>query len=184
GNPADDGQIIALSDPNNGWQLKTSADSGKRTFAVAISPDGVSHTQRNGNIVISLNTWYHVAGVFNAEARTLDLFVNGVLDDGLLQSESDGPSIPAVQVIPSGVNVNIGRRTGGSGYYFIGTIDEVRVYSRALLQPEIQSDMNTPVLSATDTQPPTTPTNLAANAVSGTEIDLTWTAATDNIGVT
>jgi fibronectin type 3 domain-containing protein len=35
----------------------------------------------------------------------------------------------------------------------------------------------------TDTTPPTTPTNLAA-AVSGTQINLSWTASTDNVGVT
>lgn len=34
-----------------------------------------------------------------------------------------------------------------------------------------------------DTQPPTTPTNLTAQAQSQTEIQLNWTASTDNIGV-
>jgi hypothetical protein len=34
-----------------------------------------------------------------------------------------------------------------------------------------------------DTQPPTTPTNLAATASSPTAIELTWTASTDNVGV-
>ncbi len=35
-----------------------------------------------------------------------------------------------------------------------------------------------------DTQAPTAPTNLLANAPSSSQINLTWTAATDNIGVT
>jgi glucose/arabinose dehydrogenase/chitodextrinase len=37
---------------------------------------------------------------------------------------------------------------------------------------------------APDTQAPTAPTNLAATAISSTRIDLAWTAATDNVGVT
>jgi chitodextrinase len=40
------------------------------------------------------------------------------------------------------------------------------------------------ITSGGDTIPPTAPTNLAANAVSPTQINLSWTASTDNVGVT
>jgi parallel beta-helix repeat protein len=36
---------------------------------------------------------------------------------------------------------------------------------------------------APDTSPPSTPTNLTANAVSATRVDLSWGASTDNVGV-
>jgi hypothetical protein len=38
--------------------------------------------------------------------------------------------------------------------------------------------------TSADTQPPTVPSNLAATAVSGSQINLSWTASTDNVGVT
>ncbi|HVP49965.1 MAG TPA: fibronectin type III domain-containing protein, partial [Candidatus Bathyarchaeia archaeon] len=39
-------------------------------------------------------------------------------------------------------------------------------------------------LYAADTTPPTAPSNLTASAASGTRINLTWTASTDDVGVT
>ena len=137
GNPADDGQIIALSDDSSGWQLKITPDTGKRTFGVAVSGSPGNLTQRYSRTVYSLNTWYFVAGVYDASARTLDIYVNGVADSGTLQG-----IVPASRYVPA-LNAMIGKRPGG--YYFKGVIDDVRVYSRALTAAEIQSDMNTAV---------------------------------------
>ena len=136
-NPADDGQIIAKSSASSGWQLKSTPDTGPETFGVAVSGDGISETQRYSSTVRTLNTWYYVAGVYNASARTLDIYVNGVLDNGTLSG-----TVPSSQ-FNSGDNVNVGRRTGG--FYFDGIIDEVRIYNRALTEAEIQTDMNTPI---------------------------------------
>ena len=100
-NPPDDGQIVALSDENAGWQLKTTPDTGPRTFGIAISADGASHTQRYSKTVVQPNTWYHVAGVYNATVQTLDIFVNGVVDDGTLTNPVGArSSVPSVQVLP------------------------------------------------------------------------------------
>ena len=92
--------------------------------------------QRYSRTVRALNTWYHVAGVYNATTRTLDIYVNGVLDNGVLVG-----TVPAAQVV-SNINVNIGRRTGG--FYFRGVIDDVRIYNRALTPAEIGAVMSNP----------------------------------------
>ena len=166
-NPADDGPIVAKSDNASGWQFKTSPDTGPHTFGVAVSGGVNAPAQRYSTAVRSLNVWYYVAGVYNAAARTLDIYVNGVRDNGVLIG-----TIPASQV-NSAVNVNIGRRTGG--FYFSGIIDEVRIYNRALSQTEIQADMGAPIGAPIPTPTPTatvtptsTPTATATSTATAT----------------
>jgi hypothetical protein len=87
--------------------------------------------------VLTTNTWYHVAGVYDAAAQTLSIYVNGVLDNGVLSG-----TVPAAQSDAT-VNVNIAQRTGMPGTFnFRGRIDEVHIFNRALAGSEIQNDMN------------------------------------------
>ena len=58
----------------------------------------------------------------------------------------------------------------------------MRIYNRALSAAEIQSDMNTSVGNP-DNQAPTTPASLAGTGGLNS-VSLTWTASTDNVGVT
>ena len=179
-NPADDGQIIAKSGASNGslsWQFKTSPDTGPHTFAVGVSGNGSSMTQRYSTTVRALDTWYHVAGVYDATARSLDIYVNGVLDNGVLSG-----TVPA-SMFDSGVSATIGQRSSG-GFNFDGTIDELQIFNRALSASEIQTVMNTPIEPpVSDTQPPTEPGAPAAAPMSNARIDLSWNPATDNVHV-
>jgi chitodextrinase len=90
------------------------------------------------------------------------------------------------------VNTSYGVELGGNcnGHYeaydFKGSLDDVRIYGRALSPAEIVSDMTTPVGGANpppDTAAPSTPTGLAASGVTTTQATLTWNASTDNVGV-
>jgi glucose/arabinose dehydrogenase len=177
-NVVDDAQIVAKSDGGSGWQLKSTPDTGVRTFGVGITAPGGSMAQRYSNAVRSLNTWYHVTGVYDAAARTLSIYVNGVLDNGVLSG-----TVPASQ-LASTVNAYIGARTGG--FNIRGVVDDVRIYTRVLSQAEIQADMNTPVSGGGggDTAPPsvslTAPS--AGAVVSGTAVAVSATAS-DNLAV-
>jgi hypothetical protein len=182
GTPSDDGQIVAMSDGNSGWQFKTSPDTGVRTFAIAVSPSSTSSTQRYSKTVPALNTWYHVAGVYNTATQTLDIYVNGVLDDGVLNG-----TVPSAQVL-AGVNTTIGMRSGG--YYFNGVIDDLRIYNRALSATEIQADMNTAVGTTAVAAPPTissvqcSPASVASGASSTCTATLSGAAPSGGTTVT
>src|SRR5262245_24176096 len=65
GNPPDDGSIVAKSNAQGGWQLKSSPDTGPHTFGVGVSSNGSDLVQRYSTTVRQLNTWYYVAGVYN-----------------------------------------------------------------------------------------------------------------------
>ncbi len=134
---------------------------------------------RYGATTLQANTWYHVTGVYNAATSELHVYLNGQLDDGTLLG-----TVSASQQ-NSSANVNIGRRPGSNSFNLNGRIDDARIYNRALTPTEIQADMNTPVAGGTgDTTAPTAPTNLSAAAASPTVVNLSWTAATDNVAVT
>ena len=92
-------------------------------------------------------------------------------------------TVPASQ-INSAVNVNIGRRSWRV-IILTGVIDDVRIYNRALSQAEIQADMNTPVGSPAgqpNTEAPSAPGNIMATALGVSQVNLSWTASTDNVG--
>src|SRR5205085_1321462 len=46
------------------------------------------------------------------------------------------------------------------------------------------SSVTATTLNAADTTPPSAPTNLTATTVSATQVDISWSASTDNVGVT
>ena len=82
---------------------------------------------------LPLNAWTYVAATYNG--AVFSLYVNGIL---VASQPVSGNIIPSVGPL----------RFGGNsiwGEYFIGKIDEVRIYNRALNQTEIQADMNAPV---------------------------------------
>ena len=92
-------------------------------------------TERPFGSKISRNVWHHVALV--SDGSTLRVYLDGA-PRGTPQALSLGSITGVLQV---------GALPVGSGNYdfFGGRIDEVRVYSRALTQAEVQSDMTTPV---------------------------------------
>src|SRR5262249_47856120 len=184
--PFDDAAVVSKRTSSKvGYQLDTTIDTGPRTIGFKLTTPTGAMMARYGASALQLNQWYYVTGVYDAAAQTLDVYLKGALDRGTLL----GPVASAQQ--NSALNVNIGRRAGAVGYAFNGTIDEVRLYNRALSPAEIQLDMQlavtntpTPPPGASDTSAPSAPGTLTATASGSTQVNLAWGAATDNVGVT
>jgi len=122
-----------------------------------------------GTAAVPTGTWTHLATTY--DGSTQRLYVNGVQVASRAQTGN---------IIASTGLLKIGGNSIWSEW-FKGTIDEVRVFSRALTAAEVQSDMNTPISS--DTTPPTQPTNLATTGRTESSISLSWTGSTDNVHV-
>jgi chitodextrinase len=86
-----------------------------------------------GTTPLTANAWAHMAATY--DGATLRLFVNGVQVASQAQT---GTLLTSTQSLTIGAD-------SIHGSFFQGTIDEVRVYNRALSASELQSDMSTPL---------------------------------------
>jgi hypothetical protein len=75
---------------------------------------------------LPVDTWTFLAAVF--DGANVRIYVNGTLDRTLPATATPGPSQGALR---------IGMGGGGGAHYFLGAIDDVRVYNRALSPEEV-----------------------------------------------
>ena len=144
--PRDDAAIVSSRSNGVGFQLDTTIDKGPRTIGFKLGNSCGTTMARYGTTPLALNTWYYVAGVYNAKAKTMDVYLNGELDNGFLL----GP-VMGIQK-SSRENVYVGRRSsdpfGFNQFGFAGEIDDVRIYSLPLTKAEIAADMHGSVHSS------------------------------------
>ncbi|MEO8760962.1 MAG: LamG-like jellyroll fold domain-containing protein, partial [Bacteroidia bacterium] len=133
---------------------------------------------------ITLNTWQHVAGVW--DGNNLMIYVNGVLS--ATQTGITGSLVATTNDIVIGGNT--------IPENFVGSIDEVRIWTRALCQGEIQNSMNGELIlpqtgllayyqfnegvSAGSNSTVTALTDVTGNGYNGTLTNMALTGATSN----
>ncbi len=105
---------------DDGWDLYLTPD--RRAFL------RIDQWTARGDTVLETGRWHHLAGVYDGDQ--LRLYVDGRLDGSRqirkkVSLGTDGP-------------LWVGRSFKGEDSSFVGSIDEVRVYGRALSAPEIQ----------------------------------------------
>ena len=173
GQPLDRQRPLARRDlqGNDNFYLEATSTNSSRPDAGTIA--GGSYADAYGTAALSANTWSFLTETY--DGSTLRLYVNGTQVASTAHTGSIATSTNPLQI-------------GGDslyGQYFAGLIDNVRVYNIALTAAQIQTDEATPIgSSGGDTTPPSAPGTLTATAASSGEVDLSWGAATDNVGVT
>jgi hypothetical protein len=126
------GSIINKEGPNSGYFLRC-GNNGALTFGYGKSGGFNSVTVAAS---LRLNTWQHVAAVING--TNCYLYRNGVLV---------GTGTTPAAYVPSTVPLEIGRSYNDFNRYFIGKIDEVRIWKTAVTAQVIK-DWSTKTVSS------------------------------------
>jgi len=131
-------QIIAKGDTafcEDPYYLRMEADSEIKIefgFWQPKIPDSIDLIESRVTPQVVMRKWIHIAGVLDVENHTMNLYLNGEL----LESKATEGSTGTDRAMP----INIGAMTDGS-QFFKGFIDELRIWSVARTQEDIQSTM-------------------------------------------
>ncbi|HGJ66167.1 TPA: LamG domain-containing protein [bacterium] len=135
----DNGIVVKLSNAGQYWPCSYNLETwSDQLIYFDIGADIGKYTTSN----YPLGEWFHMAGVFDGKAKEDRLYVNGELKSTTARPET---------VVPDGdLPVYIGCVAPGQ-LFFKGTMDDLAIYSRALTQAEIMSDMNSLVTAVNNT---------------------------------
>jgi hypothetical protein len=136
-------RILAKMDGGGGgraWSSGIEHEDGmpvEDTANFQISSNGSDVISCQDDATIPLDQWFHYAGVYKP-GEYMELYING----DLAMNVTTG--VPASQYSANGVDVLIGNRpaAGDCGWY--GALDEVRIYSDALTETQIEEIMAIP----------------------------------------
>lgn len=125
--------VLSTETFGGGWSMNFAppppppGGGGSYRFAYPASsvPGGYVHAECNTCFVP--NEWAHLAAVVDASTSTLTLYVNGVPE----------AQVPAPQPIGPHVGTLFMGRWPGPGRNLAGTVDDVAIYSRALVAEEV-----------------------------------------------
>lgn len=120
------------------WHVRINNNAGN-------GPAGAIRTESQGDFTIGSTpiddgTWHHVASVYpgGGELGTVLHYIDGVLETAGGNNASTQPVNTSTTADP----VTIGRRTQGAAQnYFPGSVDDVRIYDRALSEQEVNDLM-------------------------------------------
>ena len=153
------------SNQNNatgGYKLGVYSANNLAEFEIRTAANtAVLNRNVGGGTVLQAGVWYHVVGVYN-KGKSIRTYINGKLDRELVTTEVAGISNGAFM---------LGRESYSNAYWWLGLMDDVRVYNKALTDEEIQKVMQGDPATAWNPQP----ANNASLDIRDAD-DLSWSA--------
>lgn len=122
-------QTFASLDGVNISPFYLQLDGGVFRFTHRLSDSTSAGVTSVAGLSPTVGTWYHLAGVYNKTAGTIEFYVNGVLQGSAAYSSAWKAN--------GATNIGRARFGGGPVDYVNGAIDEVHFYDRALTSAEI-----------------------------------------------
>ncbi len=109
--------------------------AGRATFIVYRTSGPSTFVYAESSASVTDGAWHFIAGVY--DGTSLLVYVDGALA---------GTTAAAGLTMPATANaLELGGHCNGNAYPWAGSVDDVRLYGRALSAAELASDMNTPV---------------------------------------
>jgi hypothetical protein len=125
---AGDRKIAGNQDGTTGGYKLGLYTNNKVEFEVRTSTNAATGNRASaGGTVLQSGTWYHVAGVYS-KGQFIRTYVYGNLDRELVTEAALGTSTGTLK---------LGREPMIANYFWLGAMDDVKVYNRALSQEEI-----------------------------------------------
>lgn len=102
--------------------------------------NGGSNTGARTNSSLTANNNYHVC--YSWDGSTVRVYLNGVLEASASTLQASNGRQNVTQLGPGTTSRNIGSRYDGTGNNWVGSINLVQFYSRALSAAEVQQNFN------------------------------------------
>ncbi len=126
---------VLLEKSNNNTNYGLQLNAGKLLFLV--SPNAATG-QLMSNGTVNDGQWHHVAGTYNQATHTMNVYIDGIVDN-TSATITDA-------ITPNTQTLLIGSRSGTLA--FAGQMDEIRIWSRELCAGEIQNNKNCEVTTS------------------------------------
>lgn len=128
--------VTKFNDDTNNMSYRFQYDAFSSILGLRLSANGSSGTTKSVTWNPTLNTWYHLAAVYNASAGTVDFYENGA------QLGTQQSGLPT-SIFNGNATFGIGAAIAASPSGFLdGLIDDVRIWNTTRTSSDISSNYN------------------------------------------